>query len=77
VPDRAALRAAVIAAARAFNSGRYFEAHEISEEALEEVPDDRWDLFVGLIQIAVGYHNYGKLENKLPSPISPSGNGRG
>ena len=44
------------AAAREFNAGRFFEAHEALEESLEELPDGLWDLFVGLIQIAVGYH---------------------
>lgn len=46
----------IIDAARAFNAGQYFEAHEILEETLDDVPDELWDLFVGLIQIAVGYH---------------------
>jgi predicted metal-dependent hydrolase len=46
----------IIDAARAFNAGHYFEAHEILEETLDDVPDELWDLFVGLIQIAVGYH---------------------
>ena len=46
----------LIAAARAFNAGRYFEAHEILEDGLEDIPTELWDLFVGLIQIAVGYH---------------------
>lgn len=50
------LRAHVIAAAREFNAGRYFEAHEQLEDALDAVPDEEWTLFVGLIQIAVGYH---------------------
>ncbi len=49
-------RGALIAAAREFNSGRYFEAHEELEEALDDVPDDEWNLFLGLIQISVGYH---------------------
>ncbi|HVN85685.1 MAG TPA: DUF309 domain-containing protein [Candidatus Binatia bacterium] len=49
-------RHALIAAAREFNAGRYFEAHEALEDALDEVPDALWDLFNGLIQIAVGYH---------------------
>jgi len=49
-------RDALIAAAREFNRGRYFEAHEALEEALDEVPDEQWELFLGLIQIAVGYH---------------------
>lgn len=44
------------AAAREFNAGRYFEAHEVLEEGLDGVADERWDLIVGLIQIAVGYH---------------------
>ncbi len=46
----------LIDAARAFNAGHYFEAHEILEEALDDIPTELWDLFVGLIQVAVGYH---------------------
>jgi uncharacterized protein len=53
-PD--ALHDLLIAAAREFNAGRYFEAHEVLEDGLENVPDHLWDLFLGLIQIAVGYH---------------------
>ncbi len=49
-------RKAVIDAAREFNRGLYFEAHECLEEALDEVPDEQWNLFLGLIQISVGYH---------------------
>lgn len=47
---------AIVAAAREFNSGRFFEAHEVLEEALDELDDRYWDCFLGLIQIAVGYH---------------------
>jgi predicted metal-dependent hydrolase len=50
------LRAALVSAARSFNSGGYFDAHEQLEEMLDDVPAELWDLFVGLIQIAVGYH---------------------
>ena len=51
------LHAALVRAVRDFNSGRYFEAHEHLEEALEEVEgDQRWELFLALIQVAVGYH---------------------
>ncbi len=50
------LRPLLIDAARAFNSGRYFETHEILEDGLDAVPNDLWDLLIGLIQIAVGYH---------------------
>ena len=56
MPDPASLRAVVVAAAREFNAGRYFEAHEVLEDGLDVVPDRLWGLFVGLIQIAVGYH---------------------
>jgi predicted metal-dependent hydrolase len=49
-------RRALVAGAREFNRGRYFEAHEAFEEALDSLPDNVWDLFVGVIQIAVGYH---------------------
>ena len=40
-----------------FNRGEFFEAHEAFEERLEEAEnDDRWELLLGLIQVAVGYH---------------------
>lgn len=55
-PAADTLHQAMIAAAREFNAGRYFEAHEVIEDALESVPDAEWDAFLGLIQIAVGYH---------------------
>jgi predicted metal-dependent hydrolase len=42
-----------------FNAGRFFEAHEAFEELLDDVEDDeRWDLLVALIQVAVGYHKW-------------------
>jgi len=49
---------ALLRSIKDFNSGRYFEAHEHLEEAFDEVEDQAevWQLFVGLIQIAVGYH---------------------
>jgi hypothetical protein len=49
---------ALLRALKDFNSGRYFEAHEYLEEALDEVEGSphTWDLFLGLIRIAVGYH---------------------
>ncbi len=50
------IRKVLVAAAREFNTGRYFEAHEVIEAGLEEVPDELWDLFLALIQISVGYH---------------------
>ncbi|HUI26269.1 MAG TPA: DUF309 domain-containing protein [Candidatus Kryptonia bacterium] len=46
----------LINAAREFNAGRYFEAHEALEDALDDAPDELWGLFTGLIHIAVGYH---------------------
>ena len=49
-------RQVLLIAAREFNSGRYFEAHEALEDRLEEVDEADWDLVVALIQIAVGYH---------------------
>ncbi len=54
--DAEALRQVLIAAAREFNAGRFFEAHEVLEEGLEAVPGEFWELLVGLVQIAVGYH---------------------
>jgi predicted metal-dependent hydrolase len=50
------LRRTLLAAASHFNAGRYFEAHEAIEEGLDDVPDELWELFIGLIQVAVGYH---------------------
>jgi predicted metal-dependent hydrolase len=49
---------ALLRAIKDFNSSSYFEAHEHLEEALDDVESDTeaWELFVGLIQIAVGYH---------------------
>ena len=40
-----------------FNAGQFFEAHEAFEALLDEVEEDqRWDLLLALIQVAVGYH---------------------
>lgn len=50
------LRRLLLGAARELNAGRYFEAHEALEEHLDDVPDAWWPLFLGLIQVAVGYH---------------------
>ena len=47
---------AFAAGLRHFNAGRFFEAHEAFEELLDAVDDDRWDLLVALVQVAVGYH---------------------
>ncbi len=51
---------ALLRSVKDFNSGLYFEAHEHLEEALDGVEGnaDVWELYVGLIQIAVGYHKY-------------------
>lgn len=54
--DEAELRRLLLGAARELNAGRYFEAHEALEEHLDDVPDAWWPLFLGLIQVAVGYH---------------------
>jgi uncharacterized protein len=56
VAEPSPLFKALIDAARAFNSAQYFEAHEILEDALDDVPDEIWELVIGLIQISVGYH---------------------
>jgi predicted metal-dependent hydrolase len=45
------------AGVRHFNASRFFEAHEAFENLLEQVEgDDRWELLLALIQVAVGYH---------------------
>ena len=42
---------------RRFAAREYFEAHEAFEECLDSVEEDeRWDLLVALVQVAVGYH---------------------
>jgi predicted metal-dependent hydrolase len=42
---------------RRFNRGEFFEAHEAFEEQLDAAEgDERWELLVALIQVAVGYH---------------------
>ena len=42
---------------RRFAAGDYYEAHEAFEDCLDAVEsDERWDLLVALIQVAVGYH---------------------
>ena len=47
----------IAVAVRHFNAGRFFEAHEAFEELLEQVESDgRWELAVGLVQVAVAYH---------------------
>jgi uncharacterized protein len=52
-----AMPAAFVEGVRRFNAGEFFEAHEAFEELLDEVESDqRWDLLVALIQVAVGYH---------------------
>ena len=55
----------LLLAAKTFNSGNFFEAHEHLEDALESVEEDNqvWCLFIALIQIAVGYH---KLSHHYP-----------
>jgi hypothetical protein len=48
---------AFLAGVRRFNAGQFFEAHEAFEELLDTVEvDERWELLVALIQVAVGYH---------------------
>ena len=51
---------ALLRSIKDFNSGRYFEAHEALEDALDAVEDDdtTWQLFLGLIRVAVGYHKW-------------------
>jgi predicted metal-dependent hydrolase len=56
VTSRPTPRSLLVEAARAFNAGHYFEAHEILEDGLDGVPTELWELYIGLIQIAVGYH---------------------
>jgi len=50
------LRRPILRAARELNAGRFFAAHEALEDALDEVPDAYWGLYLGLIQVAVGWH---------------------
>ena len=51
------LPAGALEGVRRFNAGEFFEAHEAFEDCLDAVDsDERWDLLVALIQVAVGYH---------------------
>lgn len=56
MPSHPTPRPLLVEAARAFNAGQYFEAHEILEDGLDVVSNELWELHIGLIQIAVGYH---------------------
>ncbi|MBK8190554.1 MAG: DUF309 domain-containing protein [Vampirovibrionales bacterium] len=53
-------------AVEAFNAGRFFECHEILEDALWRPERDpaRRAFYQGLIQIAVGYH-HAHRDNRL------------
>lgn len=64
--DARELRRWILAAARELNAGRYFEAHEALEERLDDVPDAHWPLFLGVIQIAVGYHKLASGNDGAP-----------
>jgi uncharacterized protein len=56
---------------RLFNGGQYYEAHEAFEELLDDVEaDDRWELVVALIQVAVGYH---KCASGFPGGVNMLG----
>jgi Domain of unknown function (DUF309) len=41
-------RPLLVEAARAFNAGRYFEAHEVLEDALDTIPGELWDLYISV-----------------------------
>jgi uncharacterized protein len=43
-----------------FNSGAYFEAHEVLEDAWRAAPRHEKKFLQGLIQIAVGLHHHSK-----------------
>jgi len=42
---------------RKFNSGKFYEAHDILEDVWFEVRDDSRDFYQGLIHLAVGFHH--------------------
>jgi predicted metal-dependent hydrolase len=45
---------------RLFNSGAYFEAHEVLEDAWRAAPAPEKRFLQGLIQVAVGLHHHSK-----------------
>ena len=45
---------------RLFNSGAYFEAHEVLEDAWRAAPVPEKTFLQGLIQVAVGLHHHSK-----------------
>lgn len=51
-----ATREAIGRGRRLFNAGRFFEAHEVWEEAWLREEGDTRQLLQGLIQVAAGYH---------------------
>lgn len=54
-----AFAAGFAAAVARFDAGEFFEAHEGFEGLLDLVEEDeRWELCVGLVQVAVGYHKW-------------------
>lgn len=72
---------------RKFNSGKFYEAHDILEDVWFEVRDSSRDFYQGLIHLAVGFHHlkdknnpsgallqFKKAVNKL-SKFEPSFNG--
>ena len=44
----------------AFNSSRFFQAHEHWEEVWLETPEPEKTFLQGLIQIAAGFHHYSR-----------------
>jgi DUF309 family protein family protein len=47
------------AAVARFDAGEFFEAHEGFEALLDLVEEDeRWELCLALVQVAVGYHKW-------------------
>jgi predicted metal-dependent hydrolase len=41
-----------------FNSGKFFEAHEVLEDVWRESKGDRKQFLQGLVQLAVGFHHH-------------------
>jgi hypothetical protein len=41
-----------------FNSGQFFEAHEVLEDVWRESSGDRKKFLQGLVQLAVGFHHH-------------------
>jgi predicted metal-dependent hydrolase len=61
--DNSYVRSRLIQAADKFNTGDFFECHEILEDVWFDVRDRSRDFYQGLLHIAVGFYHLTKKKN--------------